>query len=103
MHNLRFEAPSRSSYYRHKKILEKLTQGILLPSKKPRNINKPQWGESEKKLILKIRRDNPTYGKAKIAIVLKRDQGKSISESTVGRILKHLKEKGIIQRSLSDM
>lgn len=92
---------SRSSYYRHKKILKNLARGIFPPSKKPHSLNKPQWGESEKQLVLQIRRANPTYGKAKIAIILKRDQDKDISESTVGRILKHLKEKGIIQRSLS--
>jgi transposase InsO family protein len=52
-------------------------------------------------VVLKLRRENPTYGKAKISVILKRDHGVRISESTVGRILKHLLEKGLIQRSLS--
>jgi len=34
-------------------------------------------------------------------VILKRDQGVSLSESTVGRILKHWMEKGLIQKSLS--
>jgi transposase InsO family protein len=92
---------SRATYYRHKKILNDLDQGIVPPSKKPKRVNKPRWGESEKQLVLQIRRQNPTYGKEKITIILKRDFGKSISESTVGRILTYLKEKGLITKSPS--
>jgi len=92
---------SKATYYRYKALLIELTKGILPPSKKPRTLRKPQWGESEKQLILNLRRENPTYGKAKISVILKRDQGVSLSESTVGRILKHLMIKGLIQKSLS--
>jgi transposase InsO family protein len=52
-------------------------------------------------LILRLRRENSTYGKAKIAIILNRDHGLMISESTVGRILKHLMTKGLVHKSLS--
>lgn len=97
----KYSGISRATYYRRKKILEDLKLGILPPSKKPRKLNKPDWGEAEKQLVLRIRRENPTYGKDKIAIILKRDHGQTISESTVGRILNHLKEKGLIQKSLS--
>jgi transposase InsO family protein len=92
---------SRATYYRHKKILKDLAKGILPPSKKPKTLNQPKWKEAEKQLILKLRRENPTYGKAKIAVILKRDHGQRLSESTVGRILTHLKEKGLIQKSAS--
>jgi putative transposase len=92
---------SRATYYRHKKILRKLEKGITPPSKKPKCLNKPRWGESHKQLVLQIRRANPTYGKEKIAIILKRDHHQTISQSTVGRILKFLKEKGLITRSIS--
>lgn len=92
---------SRSTYYRHRKILKKLEKGIAPPSKKPHKLNKPKWGESHKQLVLQIRRENPTYGKEKIAIILKRDHGQTISESTVGRILKYLKTKGLITKSPS--
>ena len=90
---------SRATYYRHKRILKELAKGINPPSKKPRNLNKPTWGEAEKQLVLRIRRESPTYGKAKIAVILKRDHGKTISESTVGRILKFLKAIGLVVRS----
>jgi putative transposase len=92
---------SRATYYRSKKIMENLNKGMKPPSKRPHKINKPHWGESEKQLVLKIRRENPTYGKQKIAIILKRDKNLHISESSVGRILTFLKEKGLVQKSLS--
>jgi putative transposase len=92
---------SPATYYRHKKILKDLDQGIVPPSKKPKQLNQPKWGEAEKQLVLQIRRANPTYGKEKIAIILKRDHRQTISQSTVGRILRFLKEKGLITRSPS--
>lgn len=96
-----FVGVSRATYYRSKNKLADLAKGIIPLSKKPRKLNKPRWGESERQLVLKIRRENPTYGKEKIAIIVKRDHGKAISESTVGRILKNLFEKGLVQKSAS--
>src|SRR6266496_3083941 len=55
---------SRSTYHRYKSRLSELTKGILPPSKKPKSLRKPHWGESEMQLVLRIRRENPTYGKA---------------------------------------
>ena len=78
-----------------------LNKGIAPPSKKPKKLNKPKWGEAEKQWVLMIRRNNPTYGKLKIAVILKRDHQCSLSESTVGRILVHLLEKGLISKSRS--
>jgi len=93
---------SKATYYRHKKIMKDLViRKIIPPSKKPKRLNKPRWGESEKQLVLKIRRENPTYGKFKIAKILRRDFGKTMSESTVGRILTHLFEKKLITKSIS--
>lgn len=92
---------SRATYFRHLKIITNLNQGILPPSKKPKNLNKPKWGEAEQQLVLKIRRDNPTYGKDKISVILKRDHNSLLSASTVGRILAFLKDKGHIQKSAS--
>ena len=61
---------SRATFYRYKTRLAELEKGILPPSKKPRHLRKPLWGESEKQLILTLRRENPTYGKAKIAVII---------------------------------
>ena len=92
---------SRATYYRYKRILDRLKRGIAPPSKRPKRMNKPRWGEAEKQLVLRIRRENPTWGKEKIAVVAKRDHGKAISTSTAGRILTHLFEKGLITKSAS--
>lgn len=48
-----------------------------------------------------IAADNPTYGKFKIAVILKRDYRISISESSVGRVLQKLKTEGKITKSVS--
>jgi putative transposase len=81
--------------------LKNLEKGLLPPAKRPLRLNKPKWGEAEMQLVLRLRRENPTYGKEKIAVILKRDFGETLSHSTVGRILKHLMHKGLIQKSPS--
>lgn len=96
-----FVGVSRATYYRAKAKLSDLAKNIIPPSKKPKRVNKPRWGEAQRQLVLQIRRANPTYGKAKIAVILKRDHGLSISESTVGRIIKHLMGRGLVIRSSS--
>jgi hypothetical protein len=92
---------SRATYYSRKRVLNNLNKGIVPPSKGPKRVNKPRWGESEKQLVLKIRRENPTYGKEKIAVILKGDHGQTLSKSTVGRIITSLMEKGLMQKSPS--
>lgn len=90
---------SRSSFYRSQAALKRLAAGRPLPSKARKRQNKRQWGESELQLVLRIRRENPTYGRAKIAVILKRDHERMLSPSTVGRILKHLADKGLVGKS----
>ena len=51
--------------------------------------------------MLEVRRDSETYGKEKIAAILRRDKNQTISDSTVGRILGYLRAKGLITRSRS--
>ena len=92
---------SRATYFRRKQILKNLEKNIIPPSKKPKKVNKPKWGEAQMQLVLRVRMENPTYGKEKIAIILKRDHEQTISESTVGRILTHLKAKGLVVKSPS--
>lgn len=92
---------SRATYFRTKKVIKNLEKDIAPPKRGPKKLNKPKWGQTEINLVLKIRRENSTYGKLKIAVILKRDHAQTMSESTVGRILTHLKIKGLIQKSLS--
>lgn len=85
---------SRATYYRKRKILNELDAGKAPISGAPRAVKLRRCGDAEIALVLKIRRENPTYGKFKIYHILKRDYGFQMSESTVGRILKYLMEKG---------
>ncbi|GHT94874.1 hypothetical protein FACS1894122_11920 [Alphaproteobacteria bacterium] len=87
---------SRATYYRKRKLLQDLRNGIEPPSKRPKNIRRACWTEAQEGLVLKIRQENPTYGKQKIAIILRRNPEGKLSESTVGRILKVLKERGLV-------
>ncbi len=96
-----FTGISRATYFRYKRALQDLAKGRMPPSKHPRRVNKPHWGEAEKQLVLAVRRANPTYGKEKIATILNRDHDLTISISTVGRILTRLFDKGLIQKSAS--
>ena len=82
---------SRSNYYRYKKLVSEVGIKGFIKTKKLRESKIPQTTED---LIKRIRSENPTYGKEKIAVIIKRDHGIVISESSVGRVLK-------IQRSLS--
>jgi len=96
-----FVGISRSTYYRYRRVLRDLERGLTPPSKRPRQVNKPRWGEAEQLLVLRLRRANPTYGKEKIAIILQRDHGVTLSVSTAGRILRRLLDKGLIRKSAS--
>lgn len=92
---------SRSSYFRSQAVLKNLEKGILPLSKRPKKSRQPRWGKLELDLILKIRKENPTYGKQKIEVILKRAHVCFLSQSAVVRILNHLKEEDLIQRSSS--
>jgi hypothetical protein len=59
---------SRATYYRKRKILEGLNEGKTLV----RKLQRPKlrkWSAAETALVLKIRRENPTYGKFKINFI----------------------------------
>lgn len=92
---------SRATYYRKRKILNELNSGRVPIIRTSRVVRLRRWGDTEINLVLRIRRENPSYGKSKITTILKRDHDFKMSESTVGRIINYLKDKGIIQRSIS--
>lgn len=93
---------SRSNYFRLKKLVKNYgLKGLVRRSKRPRTLRKSNILQAHIDLILKLRKENPTYGKAKIAVIIKRDHGVVISESSVGRVLKRLVDSGKIKRSNS--
>jgi transposase len=50
--------------------------------------------------VLRIREMYPRWGKEKLAALLKRDEGIQVSASMVGRILKRLKERGVLREPI---
>jgi len=66
---------------------------------RPHHVRQPTWSPEVVESVLKLREEYPRWGKEKLAVLLKR-QGIIVSVSMVGRIIKNLKEKGILQEPL---
>lgn len=93
---------SRASFYRRKKAIDSFgLKGLERKSKRPKSFRTSKIPNELVELILKLRLANPTYGKAKIHILLKRDHAVKLSESTVGRVIAKLLKQGKIKLSLS--
>lgn len=93
---------SKASYYRIAKKVSALgILGFIKQSTRPKQMRQSQVPQEVLDLVLKLRLENRTYGKAKLSVILRRDHGIRISESTVGRIISKLLAKGKISRSLS--
>ncbi len=67
-------------------------------SSRPKTLRKSAVSSDMRALVLTLRRAHPTYGKAKIHAILVRDHAITVSESTIGRILKALMEQGLIRK-----
>jgi transposase len=93
---------SRATFYRYQKQIKTYgLKGLERRSKRPKTFRSSKIALEEINLILKLRRENRTYGKAKITVLIKRDHGIILSESSVGRVLAKLISLGKITRSIS--
>ena len=79
---------SRATLYRR-------AAGAEPGSRRPRRVRRPQWTPTLVAAVQRMRGDDPMWGKARIAVLLRRD-GHAVSKSTTGRILKMLMERGAI-------
>ena len=89
---------SKPTYYRYRQRIKDLDSYIPPPKRGPRNGRKPKWSRELAQLVLKLRKENPTYGKKKLTVILARDCDINTSESTVGRILKSLMNRGLVTK-----
>lgn len=64
-------------------------------SRRPHRLRAKTWSPALLGAIERLRRDFPMWGKAKLVVLLKAE-GFTVSEATVGRILKHLVERGAV-------
>ena len=79
---------SRATLYRR-------AAGAEPGSRRPRRVRRSQWTPTLVSAVQRMRGDYPMRGKARIAVLLRRD-GHAVSESTTGRILKMPMERGAI-------
>jgi len=90
---------SRTTYYRRKAMIRCVgLKGLERRSRRPRQVRHSNIPQATRDLVLRLRRDHPTYGKAKLTVILARDHGIRLSESSVGRILTDFMTLGIIRR-----
>lgn len=88
---------SRATYYRLKKSLRIYgLRGLEKKSKRPKVFRKSTIPKETIEAVLIIRRRNPTYGKEKIAVILKRDFSINLSTSSVRRLVKSFTQKDLI-------
>src|SRR5438045_1001815 len=64
-------------------------------SRKPHRPRKPTWSPALVQAVEELRADNAMWGKSKLVVLLRRE-GFEVSASTVGRILEHLVERGVV-------
>ena len=84
---------SRATLYRWRNLRR---SGRLAPqSRRPHTPRRPAWSPALVKAVHDMRADYPMWGKAKLTILLRR-QGYGVCESTTGRILKRLVDKGTV-------
>jgi len=65
-------------------------------TRRPRHVRRPTWSPEMAEAILRLREEYPRWGKEKLAILLQRE-GMNLSVSMIGRILKDLKDRGLLQ------
>jgi transposase len=90
----------RATLYRWQKRLQK--QGLIGledGDRRPRHVRKPQWNPELSQAVLRLREAYPWMGKEKLWVLLRRE-GRQTSISTVGRILRRLKARGVLKEPL---
>jgi len=65
-------------------------------ARRPRRLRKPTWSVELSQAVLHIREQYPRWGKDKLVVLLQ-EEGWGVSTSMVGRILKRLKERGVLK------
>jgi len=87
----------RSTIYRwQKQVDERGLMGLEDGDRRPKRVRRPQWSPELAQAVLELREAHAWMGKEKIWKMLGR-QGVHTSVSTVGRILKRLKARGVLR------
>jgi len=88
---------SRQSFYRWRRRYDRWWLGSLEEgSHRPRRLRQPTWSRELALAVLHLREQYPRWGKDKLVVLL-RGRGWGVSTSMVGRILTHLKARGVLR------
>jgi putative transposase len=91
---------SPDTFYHWKKRYRPADLGTLEEhSRRPQKVRQPTWSTESAQAVLEIRETYPRWGKEKLSRLLAK-RGIEISVSMVGRILKRLKERGILKEPI---
>jgi transposase InsO family protein len=87
----------RSTLYRWQKRLDKRgLRGLEDGDRRPKQVRRPQWSPELAEAVRRLREAHPGMGKEKLWKLLRRE-GVHTSISTVGRIMKRLKARGVLR------
>lgn len=76
--------------------LHRWTQRLEPKSRRPHKVKTKTWTPKLVRAVERLRQDFPMWGRAKIGPLI-RAEGFTASDSTVGRIIAHLVERGVVQ------
>ena len=95
----RLVGEARSNVYRWRDALRNLgPDGLVNRSRRPKTVRQPSWGSELVQAVLGFRERYPRWGKDKLVVLLRR-VGWQVSTSMVGRILSHLKVRGMLKEA----
>jgi len=94
---------SPQTFYRWKRRYNpKHLESLEEHSRRPKRLRQPSYSMELVGAVLKLREEYPRWGKDKLVILLLEEKGFSCSASTVGRIIRKLKERGVLKEPVSN-
>lgn len=69
--------------------------GLEDRSRRPYRVRQPTWSRELAQAVLRLREEYPRWGKDKLVVLL-RKEGRQVSTSMVGRILRDIKKRGLL-------
>ena len=70
-------------------------------SRRPRRLRQPTWSTELVERVLKLREEYPRWGKDKLVVLLREGRWQ-VSTSMVGRIMRYLKDRGMLREPVSN-
>ena len=96
----RYFGISPQTFYRWKRRYDPKHLGSLEDrSHRPQRLRQPTWSTEIAEAVLRLREEYPRWGKDKLVVLLHED-GYKVSASMVGRIMRYLKQRGVLKEPL---